>query len=83
MEIFPTFSTEEVERAFVWTADYAQPVVTTGYSDLVPPIETPIPNLLVCTMAQIFPNDRQVSNGVKLARQTADLAASYLQGGEP
>jgi hypothetical protein len=77
--LFPSFTTEEVERALVWTADYAQPVVTTGYSSLIPSIETPVPNLLLCTMAQIFPQDRQVSNGVKLAKQTAKIAADFLQ----
>jgi protoporphyrinogen oxidase len=77
--LFPSFTTEEVERALVWTADYAQPVVTTGYSSLIPAIETPVANLLLCTMAQIFPQDRQVSNGVKLAKQTAKIAADFLQ----
>ena len=53
--------------------------MTTGYSSLIPSIATPVPNLLLCTMAQIFPQDRQVSNGVKLAKQTAKIAADYLQ----
>ncbi len=78
-KLFPSFSSKEVERALVWKADYAQAVVTTGYSALVPEIRTPLPNLLLCTMAQIFPQDRQVSNGVKLAKQTARIAADYLQ----
>ncbi|MGB5389309.1 MAG: FAD-dependent oxidoreductase, partial [Thermoanaerobaculia bacterium] len=78
-KLFPSFTISEVEKAFVWRADFAQPVVTTGYSRLVPAIETPAKNLLLCTMAQIFPQDRQVSNGVKLARKTAELAANYLQ----
>ncbi len=40
-KLFPSFSSKEVERALVWKADYAQAVVTTGYSALVPEIRTP------------------------------------------
>ena len=82
-KLFPHFTAAEVERAFVWTAEYAQAVVTTGYSRLVPPIETPLKNLFLCTMAQIFPQDRQVSNGVRLAKETAALAATYLEESTP
>ncbi len=82
-KLFPHFTAADVERAFVWTAEYAQAVVSTGYSRLVPPIETPLKNLFLCTMAQIFPQDRQVSNGVRLARETAALAATYLEESTP
>ena len=82
-KLFPHFTAAEVERAFVWTAEYAQAVVTTGYSRLVPPIETPLKNLFLCTMAQIFPQDRQVSNGVRLAKEAAALAATYLEESTP
>ncbi len=71
-EAVPELSSEDVERAFVWKADYAQAVVTTGYSALVPEIRTPLTNLLLCTMAQIFPQDRQVSNSVSRQADRTD-----------
>ena len=70
-KLLPHFDPSIVERVLCWKARYAQPIVTTGYRALVPPIETPIENLFVCTMAQIYPHDRQVSNGVEMARATA------------
>ena len=79
--LFPHFTRAEVVQAWAWQAPYAQPIVTRGYRHLIPAIETPLPNLLLCTMAQIYPSDRQVSNGVALAGQTADLLCRRLAAG--
>jgi len=70
--LFPAYDPTLVRRKLVWHASSAQPIVSTGYRRLVPPIETEIENLFICTMAQIYPNDRQVSNGVEMARRTAE-----------
>lgn len=72
-KLFPHFSREAVTRLLIRTARYAQPIVRTGYRHLVPNIETPACNLFVCTMAQIYPHDRQVSNGVEMGERTAAL----------
>ena len=77
-KMFPQFSESIVESAVVWNARYAQPIVRVGYRHLIPEIQSPIKNLLVCAMAQIYPHDRQMSNGVALARQTAELAEQAL-----
>ena len=77
-KMFPQFSDTMVEAAVVWTAKYAQPIVAVGYRRLVPEIQSPLRNLFVCTMAQIYPHDRQMSNGVALARKTADIARQAL-----
>ncbi len=78
-KMFPQFSETMVEAAAVWKAQYAQPIVTVGYRHLVPEIQSPLRNLFVCTMAQIYPHDRQMSNGVALARKTAETARQALQ----
>ncbi|GAK52478.1 probable protoporphyrinogen oxidase protein [Candidatus Moduliflexus flocculans] len=78
-KMFPQFSDSMVEAAVVWTAKYAQPIVTVGYRHLVPEIQSPLRNLFVCTMAQIYPHDRQMSNGVALARKTAEIVRQALQ----
>ncbi|GAB4291943.1 MAG: NAD(P)/FAD-dependent oxidoreductase [Myxococcota bacterium] len=75
-ENFPHFKKDVVEDLSVWKAEYAQPIVSVGYRKLIPQIVSPINNLFVCTMAQIYPQDRQVSNGVSLAKQTAELILS-------
>lgn len=80
--MFPSFTRSYVENTSRWNVPYAQPVVQTGFRHLVPKAETPIPNLFVCTMAQIYPSDRQVSNGVEMARKTANALLEKLTGKE-
>jgi protoporphyrinogen oxidase len=70
-KLFPDFDRSAVDDVLCWTASYAQPVVSTGYRKLVPDTVGPIDNLFICTMAQIYPADRQVSNGVEMGRTTA------------
>lgn len=72
-KMFPEFSESNIEKMYKWSAPYAQPIVHKGYNKIIPPIESPIDNLFVCTMAQIYPNDRQVSNGVEMGIKTTDL----------
>jgi hypothetical protein len=81
--MFPDFSRDAILAATCWKERSTQPIVEVGYRHLVPAIESPISNLFVCTMAQIYPHDRQVSNGVELARRTADLVLARLARGAP
>lgn len=71
-KIFPSFNRSEVINAYRWKAPYTQPIVHVGYRKHVPDTQSPIPNLFVATMAQIYPNDRQVSNGVERAKNTVN-----------
>jgi protoporphyrinogen oxidase len=75
--MFPDFDPELIEAQALWKASYAQPIVHVGYRHNIPDIVSPIPNFFVCTMAQIYPHDRQVSNGVEIARQTAERVKRY------
>lgn len=70
-KLFPKFGMEYIEAMAVWKAAYAQPIVQMGYRHHVPEILSPIENLFLCTMAQIYPHDRQVSNGIAMAKKTA------------
>jgi protoporphyrinogen oxidase len=78
-KMFPHFDPSCVVGQYVWKADYAQAIVSVGYRRLVPTTTTPISNLFLCTMAQIFPKDRQVSNGVELAARTAGQVRDFLE----
>ena len=68
-KIFPEFTKKLIIDKWLWKAPYAQPIVTTGYRHIIPPTHTPIKNFFLSTMAQIYPNDRQVSNGVEMAKK--------------
>ena len=73
--MFPEFQGGAIEKTHVWRADYAQPLVERHYSGLIPDFVTPINNLFLSTMAQVYPEDRgtnyAVRNGLQAAHQIA------------
>lgn len=77
-KMFPSFSSQNVQELFLWKANHAQPIVHKGYRHYLPAIQTSIHNMFICTMAQIYPNDRQVSNGVEQALKTLDVIKNNL-----
>jgi len=75
-KMFPTFNEDTILDSYLWSARYAQPVVQTGYRHLIPELQSPVENLYVSTMAQIYPSDRQVSNGIDMAKQVVEIINS-------
>lgn len=69
--IFPEFSRDWILSHHVWKAHYSQPVITKGYSKLIPEFKTPIDNLWLCTMAQVYPEDRGTNYAVRYGRRVA------------
>ncbi len=72
-KVFPEFRREWIAEIMVWREPCSQAVVSVGFNQKIPLPRTPVSNLYLSTMAQIFPEDRQMSNGVKFARQTARM----------
>ena len=50
---------------------YAQPVCEPGFGDKLPPIQTPIQGLQIADTSFYYPEDRGVSESVRLAKQIA------------
>ena len=69
--MFPDLSGDRILAAHVWRARYAQPVVVRGYSRLIPARRTPLANLLLATMAQIYPEDRGTNHAIREGRDAA------------
>ena len=69
--MFPAFDRAWVLRHHVWRADWAQPVITRNYSAQIPPEEGPAPGLFLCSMAQIYPEDRGTNYAVRAGRRIA------------
>lgn len=67
-----TFDATWVQQFWAFQAPFAQPIVTTDFRKHIPPFETPIPNLFVANMFQIYPHDRGQNYSIGLAE---DLAA--------
>jgi protoporphyrinogen oxidase len=70
-KMFPDFSRDWVNGYSVWRAPYSQPVVTKHYSTLIPPVRTPIRDLWLCSMAQVYPEDRGTNYAVAFGRRAA------------
>ena len=75
--MFPEFRRDWIHRHHVWTARWAQPVVERGYSRLIPETDGPRPGLHLCSMAQIYPEDRGTNHAIREGRA---LARRILQG---
>jgi protoporphyrinogen oxidase len=69
--MFPDFRREWIDQHYVWRADYAQPIAEKNYSKLVPGNATPLPNVFITTMAQVYPEDRGTNYAVREGRQLA------------
>jgi len=78
-KVFPAFDENWILKKYLWREPHAQAVVSVGYSKKIPADRTPVDGLYLSTMAQIFPEDRQMSNGVKLSRKTARILVEDLK----
>ena len=70
--MFPSFEQTWIRGHYVWHADYAQPIMELHYSRIMPPVETPLENLFISTMAQVYPEDRGTNYAIRDGRAAAD-----------
>jgi protoporphyrinogen oxidase len=72
----PSFDPGWIVKSHHFRAEYAQPVVSVGYRDVIPSFTSSVPGLYLCTMAQIFPEDRgqnyAIAYGEKVARRVLE-----------
>ena len=73
--MFPALTEGSVQAAHVWRARYAQPLVERGYQRLIPDLQTPLKNLYLASMAQIYPQDRGTNYAVRQGREAARVLA--------
>jgi protoporphyrinogen oxidase len=66
-EAFPIFSTDDVLDYKIHRTRFAQPLMSLGYREKIPMSETPFLNLYICTMAQIYPEDRGTNYAIEYA----------------
>lgn len=78
--INPSFDRDWITASHHFRADYAQPVVPTGYRERIPDMRTTVPGLYLCTMAQIFPEDRGQNYAIAYGEKVAKLMLEDLGG---
>ena len=71
-KIFPEFDRDWVIGYETWKAEYSQPIIVKNYSKMIPPTKTPIENLYLSTMAQIYPEDRGTNYAVRHGKMVAN-----------
>jgi len=73
--INPKFEPSWITERWAFGAPFAQPIVTVDYRHHIPPFETPIPDLFVANMFQVYPHDRGQNYSVKLAESLVETLA--------
>jgi protoporphyrinogen oxidase len=73
-EGWPGFSETDVLAVHPFRARYAAPLVRVGSRQLIPPMVSHLQGLIVCTTAQINPQDRGMSDGVRIGSAAASAA---------
>ena len=71
-ERFPGFDKRDVTAVHPFRTPYAAPLVTVGHLGRIPPVRSHIGGLYLCTTAQIYPQDRGMSEGVRMGGEAAD-----------
>lgn len=71
----PDLSEADVLGYRVFRDRYAQAICTTGFARRVPPVQSPIPGLLLTDSTQLYPSDRTISGMFGQALKVARLVA--------
>ena len=69
----PAFKREWVRRIWLFREPAAQPIVTLGYGERIPSMDTPVPGLYLANTTQIYPEDRGTNYSVRLGNTAAQL----------
>jgi protoporphyrinogen oxidase len=57
----------------LFKAPFAQPIVPPHYSRIIPPLTTPLPNVYLANIEQVYPWDRGTNYAVELGEKVAKL----------
>ncbi|HSA83286.1 MAG TPA: oxidoreductase, partial [Patescibacteria group bacterium] len=57
----------------LFKAPFAQPIIPTNYSKMIPSMITPLPNVYLANIEQVYPWDRGTNYAVELGEKVANL----------
>lgn len=58
---------------FLFAVPFAQTIIPVNYSKLIPPFETPLKNVYLANIQQVYPWDRGTNYAVELGEKVADI----------
>lgn len=59
----------------LFKAPFAQPIIPVNYSRIIPPMVTPLSNVILANIEQVYPWDRGTNYAVELGEKAAKLAS--------
>ena len=78
-KMFPHFKKSLISRYHLWKARWSQPVVEKNYSSLIPMSDSPIQGMHICSMAQIYPEDRGTNYAIREGRKIGKRIAKMYR----
>jgi protoporphyrinogen oxidase len=58
-----------LEQGWVFRGAHAAPRTVIGFHRSIPPFRSPVPGLFVANMCQVYPDERSVSNSIRIAAE--------------
>lgn len=80
--MFPAFDKSWIQGYHLWRARWSQPVVERHYSGLLPQQRGPRDGIFICSMAQIYPEDRGTNYAIREGRGVGNAVGRWIAGGE-
>jgi protoporphyrinogen oxidase len=71
--INPHLSNKWINKLYVFKAPFAQPILPLNYSKIMPEFRTPIKNLYLCNMSQVYPWDRGTNYAVENGEAVVEM----------
>jgi protoporphyrinogen oxidase len=75
-KVNPGFDRSWIKQRWLHREPAAQPIVTVGYPDRIPPLQTGVPHLILANTTQIYPEDRGTNYAVRLGGEAAESLLS-------
>ncbi len=72
------FSRDWIRNAWLFKEPAAQPIVTVGYRERIPPLDTGVPGLVLANTTQIYPEDRGTNYSVRLGGEAAKALTASM-----
>jgi protoporphyrinogen oxidase len=71
-KVQPAFDRTWIKRRWRFAEPAGQPIVTVGYRERIPPLDTGVPGLVLANTTQIYPEDRGTNYAVRLGDEAAE-----------
>ncbi|MFN7952655.1 MAG: FAD-dependent oxidoreductase [bacterium] len=81
--IEPSFGERDVVEWHVFRTTHAQPLCNLGFERMIPSMRTPLAGLYVTDSYLLQPDDRTISNSLRMGRDAAELLLEDVSSGRP